>query len=232
MQLQSRPDPSGRRLRVGAYLKDITVAILTPNFAHAPMNAWVEEPHFEPGAIRRAIEDLDRAARAVSTSRLVVRSDLAGVTAASARRALSGLPAPGDYKVVVKPLRYRRGPHLSALCEFDERRIVLRVPEPFHAFDELVYHSARRKPVPGMRFAWVSENVGFRTRRDVLRFLYCHEWLHWYLREVLGRRSGAETACDRFALRHFRRRQVTVTDALEALRGCRSQPVPVVRLAA
>ena len=57
MQLQSRPDPSGRRLRVGAYLKDITVAILTPNFAHAPMNAWVEEPHFEPGAIRRAIED-------------------------------------------------------------------------------------------------------------------------------------------------------------------------------
>jgi hypothetical protein len=45
-------------------------------------------------------------------------------------------------------------------------------------------------------------------------------------------RAGAETACDRFALRHFRRRKVTVDDAFEAVRGCRSQPVPDVLLAA
>jgi hypothetical protein len=55
-------------------------------------------------------------------------------------------------------------------------------------------------------------------RRDVLRFLYCHERLHWYLHEVLGRGSSAETACDRFALRNFRRHYVTTDDADAALR--------------
>lgn len=64
-------------------------------------------------------------------------------------------------------------------CEFDIRRIMVRIPEPFRPFDELVYHRARRKPRAGMRFKWVSENVAFRTRRDVLRFVYRHEWLHW-----------------------------------------------------
>jgi hypothetical protein len=34
---------------------------------------------------------------------------------------------------------------------------------------------------------------------------------------VLGRRSGAETACDRFALRNFQRPQVVVADAVAAL---------------
>jgi len=209
------------------------MALLTPpSLVRSQAPAWVEEPDFEPGAIRRAIEDIERAAARPWSSRMAVRSDLPGFRVVDARRALAGLPSPGDYRVVIKPLNYRKRPNLSALCEFDERRIILRVPEPFEPFDELVYHSARRKPVPGMRFIWVSENVRFRTRRDVLRFLYCHEWLHWYLREMHGRRSGAETACDRFALRHFRRREVSVEDALEALRGCRSQPVPVLRLAA
>ena len=68
-----------------------------------------------------------------------------------------------------------------------------------------------------MRFAWASETVSFRLRREVLRFLYCHEWMHWYLYEVLGKRSSAETACDRFALRNFRRPQVTRDDAELAL---------------
>ena len=155
-----------------------------------------------------------------------IRSDLPGFKVADARRALAGLPSPGDYRVVIKPLRYRTRPSLSGLCEFDVGRIILRIPEPFRPFDELVYFNARRKRGAGMRFAWVAEKVHFRTRRDVLRFLYCHEWLHWYLREVQGRRSGAETACDRFALRNFRRRQVTVEDAMEALRGTRMQPLP------
>jgi hypothetical protein len=164
--------------------------------------------------------------------RMAIRSDLDGFTVADTRRALAGLPAPGDYKVVVKQFRYRKSPSLSALCEFDERRIVLRVPEPFRPFNELVFHSARRQPVPGIRFVWVSENVTFRTRRDVLRFLYCHEWLHWYLREVLGRRAMAEAACDRFALRNFRRRALTFDDLQAGLRGCRSQLVPELLLAA
>src|SRR5579872_7033871 len=185
-----------------------------------------EEPHFDPGEVHRAVLALERAARPGPTARLSIRSDVAGFKVAEARRMLAGLPAPGDYGVVIKPLRYRTRPSLSALCEFDLGRIILRLPEPFRPFDELVYYSARRKRGGGMRFAWVAEKVRFRTRRDVLRFLYCHEWLHWYLREMQGMRAGAETACDRFALRNFRRRQVTVADAQDALRGCRMQPLP------
>lgn len=146
-----------------------------------------------------------------------MKSNLDGFTADDALTALEGLPAPGDYQVVVKALRYRARPSLSALCEFDVRRIVLRVPEPFQPWNEIVYHAAKRKPGPGWAFEWVSETVPFRQRREVLRFLYCHEWMHWYLREVLGRRSGAETACDRFALRNFHRPQVVVADAVAAL---------------
>jgi len=186
----------------------------------------VEEPHFDPGSVRRVVAELERAASRAHSMGLSIRSDLAGFKVADARRALAGLPSPGDYRVVLKPLRYRKRPHLSGLCEFDVGRIIVRIPEPFRPFDELVYFNARRKRGEGMRFAWLAEKVRFRTRRDVVRFVYCHEWLHWYLREMQGMRSGAETACDRFALRNFRRRQVTVDDALEALRGCRMQTLP------
>ncbi len=148
---------------------------------------------------------------------MAIRSELAGLTHAEARRALEGLPRCG-YEIVVKPLRYRSRPHLAALCEFDERRIVLQVPIPFRAFKEPVVYAARRKRGEGMRFAWASETVLFRSKRDVLRFLYCHEWMHWYLHEVLGKGAAAETACDRFALRNFRRRFVTTDDADVALR--------------
>jgi hypothetical protein len=87
----------------------------------------------------------------------------------------------------------------------------------------VVPYAAKRRSGPRMRFIWLTEGVTFRTPREVLRFLYCHEWMHWYLREVLGRKSAAETACDRFALRNFRRRQVSEADAAEALsrRGTR-----------
>jgi hypothetical protein len=149
---------------------------------------------------------------------MVVRSELAGLTNAEARRVLDGLPRAGEYEIVVKPLRYRTRPHLAARCEFEEKRIVLQVPVPFRPFKEPVIFAARRKRGSGMRFAWASETVPFRRRRDVLRFLYCHEWMHWYLYEVLGKRSSAETACDRFALRNFRRRRVSTADADLALR--------------
>jgi hypothetical protein len=149
---------------------------------------------------------------------MVIRSDLDGMTDAQARRALDGLPRAGDYAIVIKPLRYRSSPHLAARCEFEDRRIVLQVPVPFRPFKEPVVYAARRKRGRGLRFAWASESVAFRLRREVLRFLYCHEWMHWYLHERLGKRSAAETACDRFALRNFRRPRVSVADAHAALR--------------
>lgn len=147
---------------------------------------------------------------------VAIRSELAGYTSLEARRALEGLPR-CDYEVVIKPLRYRWSPHLAARCEFEDRRIVLQVPMPFRPFKEPVIFAAQRKRGQGMHFAWASETVRFRGRRDVLRFLYCHEWMHWYLHEVLGKASAAETACDRFALRNFRRRIVTTDDADDAL---------------
>jgi hypothetical protein len=147
----------------------------------------------------------------------VIYSVVAGVSNSDARRAIEGLPRT-DYEVVVKPLRYRIGPHLAARCEFEERRIVLQVPMPFRPFKEPVVFAARRKRGAGMRFAWASETVSFRSRRDVLRFLYLHEWMHWYLHEELGKKSAAETACDRFALRNFRRRTVSTADADAALK--------------
>ena len=100
----------------------------------------------------------------------------------------------------------------------DARRITIQVPEPFLPFGEIVQYGAMRVPGKGMRFVWLSEGLTFRTQREVVRFLYCHEWYHWYLKEVLGQRSAAETACDRFALHNYRRRVVTLDDAQAALR--------------
>lgn len=133
-------------------------------------------------------------------------------------RILRGLPEADGYSVHVKPLRYRERPHLSAWTDFDQRTITLQVPEPFFPFGEVVPYAAKRRPGKRLRFIWLTEGVTFRTPREVLRFLYCHEWMHWYLREVLGKRSAAETACDRFALRNYRRRAVTESDAELALR--------------
>jgi hypothetical protein len=147
-----------------------------------------------------------------------VRSEIEELPAASVRRLLAGLPPATGYRVVVKPLRYRQKPHLSAWTDFDGREIVLQVPEPFFPFGEIVPYAARRRPGKGMRFIWLTEGVTFRTPREVLRFLYLHEWLHWYLKERLGRRSAAETACDRFALWNYRRRTVTPAHADDALR--------------
>jgi hypothetical protein len=131
---------------------------------------------------------------------------------------LAGLPSAGDYTVIVKPLRYRTRPHLAAMTVFEDRSITLQVPEPFRPFQEDVNFGARHLRGKGLRFRWLSSRVRFRSRRDVIRFLYCHEWYHWYLKEVLGQKSAAETACDRFALRNFRRRRVTLHDAQSALR--------------
>ena len=147
-----------------------------------------------------------------------ISSDLDDLPATRVRQMLTGLPDALGYRVIVKPLRYREKPHLSAWTDFDAHTITLQVPTPFYAFGEVVPYAAKRRPGKGMRFIWLTEGVTFRTPREVLRYLYCHEWLHWYLRERLGRKSHAETACDRFALRNYRRREVTEEDADAAWR--------------
>ncbi|HEV8564288.1 MAG TPA: hypothetical protein VGR41_05205 [Actinomycetota bacterium] len=146
-----------------------------------------------------------------------IRSELAGLTSARVRQMLAGLPGAAGYRVTVKPLRYRQRPHLSAWTDFDRHEIVLQVPEPFFPFGEVVPYAAKRRAGKGMRFIWLTEGVTFTTERQVLRYLYCHEWMHWYLKERLGKKSHAETACDRFALRNYRRRSVTEDDAEAAL---------------
>jgi len=135
-----------------------------------------------------------------------IRSRVTGVDADTLRRWLADLPPPVGYGVSARPLRYRQAPHLAAFCWYEDRLIELQVPEPFHAWDEKVYVRARRKPGRRLAFQWFSLTIRFRTRREVLRFLYCHEFYHWYLREVRGGKAAAETACDRFALVHFRAR--------------------------
>lgn len=146
-----------------------------------------------------------------------IASELPELPAARLKQMLAGLPPANGYRVVVKPLRYREKPHLSAWTDFEERLIVLQVPEPFYAFGEIIPYAAKRRPGKGMRFIWLTEGVTFRTPRQVLRFLYCHEFMHWYLKERRGKKSAAETACDRFALANYRRRAVTEDDAEVAI---------------
>jgi hypothetical protein len=147
-----------------------------------------------------------------------VRSELTGLTSVRAEQMLAGLPPADGYRVIVKPLRYRERPHLSGWTSFEEKTIVLQVPEPFFPFGEVVPYGAKRRPGPRIRFIWLTEGVTFRTPREVLRFLYLHEWMHWYLRERMGKKAAAETSCDRFALRNYRRRVVSEDDAVAALR--------------
>jgi hypothetical protein len=154
-----------------------------------------------------------------------VISELADLPAERVVSILRGLPHAHGYEIVIKPLRYRVRPHLAARTEFETRRIVLQVPEPFLPFGEVVPYGARRVPGGRMRFIWLSEGLTFRAPWEVLRFLYCHEWMHWFLRERLGRKSAAETACDRFALWNYRRELVTEKEAREALRR-RREPYP------
>jgi hypothetical protein len=42
--------------------------------------------------------------------------------------------------------------------------------------------------------------------------------MHWYLHRHHGRGMSAETTCDRFALRNYRKKEVTIADARTAMR--------------
>lgn len=131
---------------------------------------------------------------------------------------IAGLPDAEGYEVSLRPLRYRKSPHLAAETDYEEKTVVIRLPEPFFPFGDSVAYGAKRMKAKGLRFVWLSEGVTFRTPRDVIRFLYCHEWMHWFLHERLGRKGSAETTCDRFALRNYLRRSVSLDDAKAALR--------------
>lgn len=155
-----------------------------------------------------------------------IRATLPWLSIEDVERALDGLPYAHGYDTFIKPLRYRDRPHLSAYCEFDDRRITLQVPEPFLPFGEIVHWGAKRRPAQGMRFVWLSEGITFRQPREVLRFLWSHEWYHWFLKEELGRKGAAETACDRFALWNYMKPVVTVEDAYAALRRRRDVVAP------
>lgn len=153
-----------------------------------------------------------------------LRSTCEALPVATVRRMLAGLPDAWGFEVTVKPLRYREKPHLAAMTDFDERSITLQVPEPFYPFGEIVAFGAKRRPGRSLRFIWLTEGVTFRTPREVLRFLYLHEWMHWYLNYHHGRGSSAETTCDRFALANYRRRKVSADDAQASLRRVGSEP--------
>jgi hypothetical protein len=147
-----------------------------------------------------------------------ITSRIDGLSSARVRTMLGGLPSATGFEVLVKPLRYRHRPHLAALTDFERTTIVLQLPEPFYPFGEVVPYAAKRRPGRQIRFIWLTEGVTFRTPREVLRFLYLHEWMHWYLERHHGWGTSAETTCDRFALRNYRRRKVTVQDASAAVR--------------
>ena len=155
----------------------------------------------------------------------MLTSELPGLTPEVARGHLLGLPDAPGYRVRIKPLRYRDRPHLSAWTDFDERSINLQVPDPFYPFGEVIPYAAKRWPgssPESFRFVWLSEGITFQEPCQVLRFLYLHEWMHWYLREQLGQKSRAETACDRFALLNYGSAVVTEAEARDALRRRRS----------
>lgn len=162
---------------------------------------------------------------------MTVVSKLKTMTTDEVARAIAGLPET-TYDVIVKPLRYRTEPHLQAITVFDDREITIQVPEPFLPFGDVVVYGAKRLPGDDMRFVPLSEGVSFRSRAEVVRFLYCHEWYHWFLYEVRRKGWMSETACDRFALRNFRRRHVTIDDAWAALRREREAPARAPSVAA
>jgi SAM-dependent methyltransferase len=132
--------------------------------------------------------------------------NLARWTPSRVASVLDGLPRAMGYEVVVKPLRWRKRPHVQAFCEFDNHRIVIQVPVPFLPFNEDVPYRAKRIRRRGRwHFRWYWRRLRFERPDELIRYLYLHEYYHWYLREVRDRRSGAETACDRFALQQLGR---------------------------
>ena len=125
---------------------------------------------------------------------MAVRSTLPSHPAPKIREVLRGLPTATGYTVTVKELRYRTRPHLIAFTFWDHPEILIQVPEPFRPFSEIVDLGTLGMPV-----------VRFHNRREVIRFLYLHEFCHWWLYLTHGWGNAAEILCDRYAYANFRR---------------------------
>lgn len=130
---------------------------------------------------------------------MAVRSTLRTHDAEKVREVLRGLPMATGYRLTVKPLRYRTRPHLQAFTFWDSPEMLIQVPEPFVPFAEVVDLGSWGRPL-----------VQFRTRRDVIRFLYLHEFCHYWLYLVHGWGTSAEVQCDRYAFANYRRRGVVL----------------------
>jgi hypothetical protein len=127
--------------------------------------------------------------------RMAVRSTLETHPPERVREVLRGLPSATGYTLLVRPLRYRTRPRLQAFTFWNRPEMLVQVPEPFFPFVEHVDLGALGVP-----------RVPFRTRRDVIRFLYLHEFCHWWLYLTHGWGAAAEVACDRYAYFNYRRR--------------------------
>ena len=128
---------------------------------------------------------------------MAVRSTLPEYPPARVREILRGLPSATGYTVSVKELRWRTRPHLVAFTFWDSPDMLIQVPEPFRPFRELVDLGARGVPL-----------VPFRNRREVIRFLYLHEFCHWWLYLTHGWGTSAEVLCDTYAYDNFRKLSV------------------------
>jgi hypothetical protein len=126
-----------------------------------------------------------------------VRSTLPSHSAEKVRDVLRGLPMATGYRLTVKALRYRTRPHLQAFTFWDKPVMILQVPEPFVPFAEIVDLGSLGRPL-----------VRFNTRREVIRFLYLHEFCHYWLFLKHGWGTSAEVQCDRYAFANYRKRGV------------------------
>lgn len=147
---------------------------------------------------------------------MAVRSTLPSHSAEKVRDVLRGLPMATGYRLAVKALRYRTRPHLQAFTFWDRPEMVIQVPEPFRPFVELVDLGAYGRPL-----------VRFSTRRDVIRFLYLHEFCHYWLYLLHGWGTSAEVQCDRYAFANYRRRGLVMPPRIRA----RGERLAVGRLA-
>src|SRR5881628_731158 len=73
-----------------------------------------------------------------------IRSNLAEFSDSRLRRILADLPRAKEYRLTVKPLRYRKGPHLQAECDYESKTITVQVPEPFRPFRQRIPYRAKR----------------------------------------------------------------------------------------
>ena len=147
---------------------------------------------------------------------MAVRSTLPSHSPEKVRDVLQGLPTATGYHLTVKPLRYRTRPHLQAFTFWDRPEMLVQVPEPFVPFAEVVDLGSYGRPLAQMR-----------TRRDVIRFLYLHEFCHYWLYLEYGWGTSAEVQCDRYAYANYRRRGLVLPPRLRA----RGERVRIERVA-